>query len=182
MGRVSTCQKNCKTIDLRGAQVNKDQIWWANSSCPHVRLTFGHAPLNFSHSLASDWSNNIHEFGNKTAVLIELKFGRFGHASLNSRRFPAFDIWYIWCPFFLFYSPCHCHWWKSPVRPAGKGGHYITLLDGPTPVWNCFSLSCLSYSLNRQRNDKYPNDIDSQKWELWRKPKANFVHTVMEHI
>ena len=22
MGRVSTCQKNCKTIDLRGAQVN----------------------------------------------------------------------------------------------------------------------------------------------------------------
>ena len=23
MGRVSTCQKNCKTIDLRGAQVNK---------------------------------------------------------------------------------------------------------------------------------------------------------------
>ena len=24
MGRVSTCQKNCKTIDLRGAQVNED--------------------------------------------------------------------------------------------------------------------------------------------------------------
>ena len=23
MGRVSTCQKNCNTIDLRGAQVNK---------------------------------------------------------------------------------------------------------------------------------------------------------------
>ena len=23
MGRVSTCQKNCKTIDLRGAQVNE---------------------------------------------------------------------------------------------------------------------------------------------------------------
>ena len=23
MGRVSTCHKNCKTIDLRGAQVNK---------------------------------------------------------------------------------------------------------------------------------------------------------------
>ena len=26
MGRVSTCQKNCNTIDLRGAQVNKGQI------------------------------------------------------------------------------------------------------------------------------------------------------------
>ena len=24
MGRVSTCQKNCKTIDLRGAQVNEN--------------------------------------------------------------------------------------------------------------------------------------------------------------
>ena len=24
MGRVSTCQKNCKTIDLRGAQVNNN--------------------------------------------------------------------------------------------------------------------------------------------------------------
>ena len=24
MGRVSTCQKNCNTIDLRGAQVNND--------------------------------------------------------------------------------------------------------------------------------------------------------------
>ena len=24
MGRVSTCQKNCNTIDLRRAQVNKD--------------------------------------------------------------------------------------------------------------------------------------------------------------
>ena len=25
MGRVSTCQKNCNTIDLRGAQVNKSR-------------------------------------------------------------------------------------------------------------------------------------------------------------
>ena len=24
MGRVSTCQKNCNTIDLRGAQVNEN--------------------------------------------------------------------------------------------------------------------------------------------------------------
>ena len=27
MGRVSTCQKNCNTIDLRGAQVNNDLSW-----------------------------------------------------------------------------------------------------------------------------------------------------------
>ena len=27
MGRVSTCKKNCKTIDLRGAQVNK-ALWY----------------------------------------------------------------------------------------------------------------------------------------------------------
>ena len=26
MGRVSTCQKNCNTIDLRGAQVNKGEM------------------------------------------------------------------------------------------------------------------------------------------------------------
>ena len=32
MGRVSTCQKNCKTIDLRGAQVN-DEYWH------HIRYT-----------------------------------------------------------------------------------------------------------------------------------------------
>ena len=31
MGRVSTCQKNCNTIDLRGAQVNKLGLW--NSLC-----------------------------------------------------------------------------------------------------------------------------------------------------
>ena len=35
MGRLSTCQKNCKTIDLRGAQVNElictqgmQRTWW----------------------------------------------------------------------------------------------------------------------------------------------------------
>ena len=27
MGRVSTCQKNCNTIDLRGAQVNELTHW-----------------------------------------------------------------------------------------------------------------------------------------------------------
>ena len=27
MGRVSTCQKNCNTIDLRRAQVNQMGIW-----------------------------------------------------------------------------------------------------------------------------------------------------------
>ena len=27
MGRVSTCQKNCNTIDLRRAQVNNDLSW-----------------------------------------------------------------------------------------------------------------------------------------------------------
>ena len=26
MGRVSTCQKNCNTIDLRGAQVNQVDV------------------------------------------------------------------------------------------------------------------------------------------------------------
>ena len=36
MGRVSTCQKNCNTIDLRGAQVNKgnDENIDINSSVP----------------------------------------------------------------------------------------------------------------------------------------------------
>ena len=45
MGRVSTCQKNCKTIDLRGAQVNKcvrDFIatWrlWLTDFRPHWTL------------------------------------------------------------------------------------------------------------------------------------------------
>ena len=28
MGRVSTCQKNCNTIDLRGAQVNKEMLFF----------------------------------------------------------------------------------------------------------------------------------------------------------
>ena len=36
MGRVSTCQKNCKTIDLRGAQVNK---WHDEDSCLLYWLT-----------------------------------------------------------------------------------------------------------------------------------------------
>ena len=40
MGRVSTCQKNCKTIDLRGAQVNKQRV-----------LTPGHQGWNDLHSL-----------------------------------------------------------------------------------------------------------------------------------
>ena len=40
MGRVSTCQKNCKTIDLRGAQVNKQRV-----------LTPGHQGCNDLHSL-----------------------------------------------------------------------------------------------------------------------------------
>ena len=32
MGRVSTCQKNCKTIDLRGSQVNNGMAWqWAET-------------------------------------------------------------------------------------------------------------------------------------------------------
>ena len=30
MGRVSTCQKNCNTIDLRGAQVN-DKLLFSTS-------------------------------------------------------------------------------------------------------------------------------------------------------
>ena len=40
MGRVSTCQKNCKTIDLRGAQVNKQRF-----------LTPGHQGWNDLHRL-----------------------------------------------------------------------------------------------------------------------------------
>ena len=35
MGRVSTCQKNCNTIDLRGAQVNKRESV-SLSSCPNL--------------------------------------------------------------------------------------------------------------------------------------------------
>ena len=34
MGRVSTCKKNCKTIDLRGAQVKEMVIW---DGCQHVK-------------------------------------------------------------------------------------------------------------------------------------------------
>ena len=33
MGRVSTCQKNCNTIDLRGAQVN--DCWWLGGATSH---------------------------------------------------------------------------------------------------------------------------------------------------
>ena len=38
MGRVSTCKKNCKTIDLRGAQVNELEtthiwVWKITDTC-----------------------------------------------------------------------------------------------------------------------------------------------------
>ena len=39
MGRVSTCQKNCKTIDLRGAQVNDGgfSFWFfEKKNCPKI--------------------------------------------------------------------------------------------------------------------------------------------------
>ena len=46
MGRVSTCQKNCKTIDLRGAQVNKMEIHTSGPKGPQVPgLGLTHLPL-----------------------------------------------------------------------------------------------------------------------------------------
>ena len=38
MGRVSTCQKNCNTIDLRGAQVNKS--WYVSLEWYFIYLLF----------------------------------------------------------------------------------------------------------------------------------------------
>ena len=39
MGRVSTCQKNCKKIDLRGVQVN------ARLSVPHQAIIWTNAAV-----------------------------------------------------------------------------------------------------------------------------------------
>ena len=38
MGRVSTCQKNCNTIDLRGAQVNDTVSLWKRPFAFKVHL------------------------------------------------------------------------------------------------------------------------------------------------
>ena len=38
MGRVSTCQKNCNTIDLRRAQVNKE-LWTIQYRQPQIYKT-----------------------------------------------------------------------------------------------------------------------------------------------
>ena len=48
MGRVSTCQKNCKKIDLRGAQVNK-----ATSFCSD-RMSDSHFVVQTSKFLLID--------------------------------------------------------------------------------------------------------------------------------
>ena len=72
MGRVSTCQKNSKTIDLRGAQVNKVTGHWSyrlpvpgqinrslvSNGCAKCRTSSGKLRKHESMSLDTD----LHDF------------------------------------------------------------------------------------------------------------------------
>ena len=92
MGRVSTCPKNCKTIDLRGAQVNNSLVYdelplnqssnFVNESITIDRVIT--QPLEIGETVTSEPKYFISDL--KNLRYCYPKYMIIGHVNINSLR------------------------------------------------------------------------------------------------
>ena len=141
MGRVSTCQKNCNTIDLRRAQVNKHQS--------SIIITIN----NYDNSSSSN-NNNYNNNNNKTStasfttatiklVLFmvqkhHIDSGRFGHlvSPPGTSNAPAAGPGHAWHQFHREVAPASI---PGPRRLAEHRWPFATLsfMGKSSTICNC---------------------------------------------